>query len=217
ASTLKGALFVAVTSGLLYVLLKGWRQTQAPALEGATAPSSRLSLLFVALALVVPLLGVTYVQLHTPQIEREATDNLQAIARLKAEQVEHWLNERRADGQALVASNGLNARIHEFINGKLNPRRVDAILDRFAALLNSHSYSSVLLLDASGQLTLSQGQHLAILPATRALAADAMRSQQVQRGELFRSEAGHVHLDWAVPVLIADAQGNDIVREVHVT
>jgi PAS domain S-box-containing protein len=219
ASTLKGGLFVAVTSGLLYVLLKGWRENlcaeqNAPADERMARPSSHLPWLFIALALVVPLLGAAYVQLRIPQIEREATDNLQAIARLKAEQVENWLDERRADGQALAASNGLNARIHQFINGKLNPRRVAAILDRFAALLNSHSYSSVLLLDARGQLTLSQGQHLAILPATRALAADAMRSQQVQRGELFRSEAGHVHFDWAVPVVISDAQGTRAVAAI---
>jgi PAS domain S-box-containing protein len=219
ASTLKGGLFVAVTSGLLYVLLKGWRENlwaEQIVLEDASTArkSSRLPLLFMALTLVVPLLGGVYVQLRTPQIEREATDNLQAIARLKAEQVKNWLDERRADGQVLAASSGLNAQIQQFIDGKLNVGEEGPILDRFKVFLGSYRYSSILLLDARGQLVLSRGQQLAILPATRELAARAMRSQQVQRGELFSEEAGHVHLDWAVPVVISDAQGTRAIAVI---
>jgi PAS domain S-box-containing protein len=173
----------------------------------AVQSSTRLILIFIALALVVPLLGALYLQLRTPQIETEASDNLQAIARLKAGQVENWLEERRADGKALVASRGLNAHIQQFIDGRREQREADVILERFAALMDAYRYSSILLLDEAGGLVLSQGTHLTILPATQALAALAMRTQQIERGELLRIEDGHVHLDWAVPVLVANAQG----------
>jgi PAS domain S-box-containing protein len=219
ASTLKGGLFVAVTSGLLYVLLKGWRETFTPADsvdedESKAAQSLRLPLLFTALTLVVPLLGVIYIQLRTPQIEHEATDNLQAIARLKAEQVENWLAERRADGKVIAASSGFSYRIHTFLAEKSDPQNARPILDRFAALLDSYGYSSIQLLDSRGRLTLSQGRPLALSPAARELAARAMRRQQVLRGELFRDAEGAIYLDWAVPVVISDAQGARAVAAI---
>src|SRR5512145_157133 len=67
ASTLKGWLFVAVTSGLLFILLRSWREsltvgTSAQDWEIPAAKTKRLRLLFVALALIVPLLGVAFVR-----------------------------------------------------------------------------------------------------------------------------------------------------------
>jgi PAS domain S-box-containing protein len=219
ASTLKGWLFVAVTSGLLYILLKSWREVLCAKNDeaedkGTWLQTSRLPLLFVALALVVPLLGFSFAKLQTPQIEREATDNLQAIARLKAEQIENWLHDRRADGEVLAASSDFGARIQKFIDGKREPRDARPILEHFAGLLEAYDYCGILLLDSRGQLALSQGEHRDIWPAARALAARAISRQQVQRGELFRVEPGHVHLDWAVPVVINDAQGRRAIAAI---
>lgn len=60
----KGLTFVAVTSSLLYLLLKGWHKTlidPANVLNADIHPlaTNRLLLLFGALILIVPLIGLT--------------------------------------------------------------------------------------------------------------------------------------------------------------
>jgi hypothetical protein len=97
----KGLAFVAVTSGLLYLLL---RRDQSPALAAAAtsplaltqqAPSDspsgqRLFAIILTLVLLVPTVGYGIFNLNTPVRERETYSDLHAIASLKAEQVELW-------------------------------------------------------------------------------------------------------------------------------
>ena len=61
-------------------------------------------LLFVALIMVAPLSGWMVVRLYTPALERDAYANLEAIARLKAEQIETWLQERLRNAAVLQSS-----------------------------------------------------------------------------------------------------------------
>lgn len=213
----KGLVFVAVTSGLLYLLLKGWRESLGVATtvqEDKTRPpkTTRLVLLFIALALVVPLIGLAIVKLHGPQIEREAYSNLEAITRLKAEQIENWLAERHADGMALAAGTGLAAQIDQFVqhDTKLSQRT----LDQFDALRTAYGYESILLLDVSGHLLLASGEHADITSVLQNLLRQSLASKQVQRSNLYRSESGHVHLDWVVPVVVSGPQGERQVAAV---
>ena len=99
ASTLKGWAFVAVTSLLLWSLLR--RLPPDPA-QDAEAGSLRAVLPpFALLALGVVGLGVAGVvmTLH----ERSALEGrrLEAVADLKVGQITRWLDERRADAQAV--------------------------------------------------------------------------------------------------------------------
>ena len=101
----KGLLFVAVTSSLLYLLLKRWRESApasvpVPAGQGARSRRKRhwQALGLIVLLSLVPLAGVLVVEVHGPQIEREAFANLEAIADLKSSQIESWLDERLNDG-----------------------------------------------------------------------------------------------------------------------
>ena len=212
ASTFKGWLFVAVTSGLLYVLLRGWRESLLAEglLQGQevqTRQPVRLVLIFIALALVMPLIGVAFVQIQTPQLERDASGNLQAVAQLKAGQIENWLAERRADAEMLRASRAFGVQVDKRVQGRADAQASSEIAARLQVLINDFQYDTVLLFDSQGQLKLHQGAHLDTPPALQALIALSLQSRQVQRGALFRDAAGQVHLDWVVPVLVPDVQG----------
>src|ERR1017187_10322958 len=165
----KGLVFVAVTSGLLYLLLKGWQES----LSGATAvqaddiaplKTTRLVLLVAALVLVVPLIGLTIVKLYGPQLEREAYANLQAIARLKAEQIENWLAERHGDSMGLIASSDFAAQLDQFVRQPHDARLAKPILLRFESLRTIYSYDSILLYDTSGRLLLLLGDKASDTP-----------------------------------------------------
>jgi DNA-binding LytR/AlgR family response regulator len=89
----KGLAFVAVTSGLLFVLLRAFngRIEPSPADPDQLLTRPRVVPIFIALALAVPLTGLAAYELHAGQTKRENFDNLEAIAHLKAGQIESRL------------------------------------------------------------------------------------------------------------------------------
>ncbi len=219
ASMIKGWLFVGVTSGLLYLLLNIWCEKLSieianQDLKSVVTSTGHLYWSFIALLLVVPLIGIAFVKLQTPQIEHEAYLDLEVIARLKADQIEHWLEEQDGDAKLLSAAEGLSDHIHQFVQGKAGAHEAKRILDRLQRILDDESYNSILLLDKQGQLLLSIGEHLDLTPAVHDLNALAINSQQIQRGQLFRDAAGKVHLDWVVPISVTDAKGQRVVASV---
>ena len=201
----KGLAFVAVTGGLLYLLLKGWHAslnaaTALPANATTALPTSRLVLLLAALALVVPLIGLAIIKLHGPQIEQDAFTGLQSIARLKSDQIENWLAERHGDSVALAADEDFAAQVGQFVHRQADAKLSRLILGRLGNLRTSYGYDSILLFDASARLLLLLGNENDNTPALQQQLRQALTSKQVQRGDLYRDETGHIHLDWVVPL-----------------
>jgi hypothetical protein len=214
----KGLAFVAVTSGLLYLLLKGWHKTlvcKANEQDTDFRPlaTGRLVLLFSALVLIVPLVGLAIITLYGPKIEREAYANLEAIAKLKAEQIENWLSERQGDSKALTASDGFAQQMDQFVQHRATSLR-ETIQKRLNTLRTVYGYDSELLLDTSGQLLLTLGDHADMPADLQQLLRQSLASKQTQQGNLYRDKAANVHLDWVAPIFVADAQGEHAVAAV---
>ncbi|MDO8990104.1 MAG: PAS domain S-box protein [Sideroxyarcus sp.] len=217
----KGLAFVAITSGLLYLLLKGWRESiftdnsvDDLTLVQTTLRTRRLVLLFVAFTLSVPLIGLMVIKLYGPQIEKEAYSNLQAVADLKAGQIKNWLDERDGDAMALAANTGFAAEVDQFVHRKHHAGLTRLILDEFANLKEGYSYNSILLFDRSGKLLLIHGNDMDSTPAMQVQMRQAMRSKQVQRGDLYRDETGNIHIDWIVPIYITSLPNKHAVATV---
>ncbi|MDP1596087.1 MAG: PAS domain S-box protein [Methylotenera sp.] len=219
ASTIKGWLFVLVTTGLLYLLLGSWAEklnlaTPKLSVENTKTPIVRISFIFIALILVVPLIAVLFVRLQMPVIEKEAYQNLEVIARLKAEQIEARLVELDSDAKALTASETLNKSLRKVVQSGASTQEQKLIIEWFKIFIKDESYNSILLLDQQAKLLLAQGEHLDVTPEVRALNALAIKSKEVQRSQLFKDPTGKVHLDWLVPLVVADAQGEHAVASV---
>ncbi len=216
----KGLVFVAVTGVLLYLLLKGWREPSGDAAAvqaGDTAPpkATRLVLAFVALALVVPLIGLAIVKIHVPQTERETYSNLEVVARLKADEIENWLSERRGDSEGLAASAGFAQQVDQY----LRHRERDAwllrqIMDRLGSLHTTYAYDSILLFDAGGRLLASLGEDVDVPSALRDLLRLSLDGKRVQRSSPYRDEFGNINMDWVVPIAVIDRQGKRAVAAV---
>jgi PAS domain S-box-containing protein len=213
----KGLAFVAVTSGLLYLLLKEWRESiyADKTADGLTTvrtddtrplKTGRLALLFLAFALVIPLIGLVVTKLYSPQIERDAYANLQAVADLKAGQINHWLDERSGDALALSTDRDFAGRVDQFMLRQRDASLSKPVLDRLANLRIAYDYHSILLFNSSGKLLLVLGDEADNTPALQQQLRLAMSSRQVQRGDLFRDETGNIHLDWVVPIFSSSAQ-----------
>ena len=215
----KGLAFVAVTSGLLYLLLNHWRESHAmqPAQTELPAPPKiiRLVLIFIALVLLVPLLDFAIYRLHVPQTKHDAYDKLQSIALFKAEEIENWLSERRGDAQVVAADTGFAEQVERFlIYRKRNTRLSKQILNQFGSLRAYYGYDSILLLDSSGRLLSSLGKDVDVPPRLMDLLRETLSSRQVQFSDLYRDTVGNINMDWVAPIVVSDRHGKRAVAAV---
>ena len=155
--------------------------------------------LFIAL---VPLIGLFIVKFHGPQIEHEAYANLQAIARLKSEQIENWLAARFGDARALAGSTGLVQRIAGLqVSKNLEERAY--VRARLDAVRTAYNYAAVLLVDPEGWPLLALGGQGRLADATSDILQRALRSGEVERTGLWRDEDGKAHIDFVVPLMLS--------------
>ena len=158
-----------------------------------------LVLLFVTLMLVVPLAGLTVVKLYTPEVERDTYANLEAIAKLKAGQIENWLRERESNGQALMANETLARQISQMAKGRLdrqNRGEVQRYLDRAAT---AYGYVGIVVAKPDGQVLMVSGSDT-VLSAQTDQQLQTMPPGQVQRTPIYRDPQGHPQIDWLVPI-----------------
>ena len=122
ASTIKGWLFVAVTSLLLYGLIRQPLAQGAPARVSAmgtqTPPRSKL-LPQIVMATAIVGLTVAGIALSFSQYKAKEVVRLQAISDYKARQISDWLSERLRDARFLqvnLADSELYRRWHDTDN-----------------------------------------------------------------------------------------------------
>ncbi len=201
ASTLKGWAFVAVTSLLLWSLLR--RLPPDPA-QDAEAGSLRAVLPpFALLALGVVGLGVAGVvmTLH----ERSALEGrrLEAVADLKVGQITRWLDERRADAQAAAGQAGIIA-VRETWTRSGPDAVVRARLTAFLeGVRRPYRYRRVALVDADGRVVMSSDGHFAPAAELRDAVSVALREGQPIETSLYRGgdpQDPMVHLDFVAPL-----------------
>ncbi|MFA7238645.1 MAG: PAS domain S-box protein [Sulfuricellaceae bacterium] len=179
----------------------------------APPKTARLVLVFVALALVAPLIGFAIAKLYGPQAEHTAYANLEVIAQLKTGQIENWLGERHGDCAVLAGDRAFAAQVGRFVQQEQDAELSRLILERFDKLRSSYNYAKILLFNADGRLLLSSGEDVTSAPVLPSLLRQALDSKQVQLRGIYRDEEDHIHLEWAVPLAVPDALG---VRAVAV-
>lgn len=208
----KGMLFVAVTSLLLYFLLKAWsapwKDTSAiyEELERKT-DSRRMLLAFVLLTLFVPLIGFGVYKLHAPQSEREAFANLKAIAELKSKQIESWMEDRRNVGVAMLANEGFIKRVAN-LQQSGSPQERHYVTSRLEAIRQAHGFENIILLNANRQLMLDLGNHVPVLDALAPDINNALLTGMVQPGNITLDKSGYIHWHYVVPLMQKQQNGN---------
>jgi len=104
-SLFKGWAFVGVTSVLLYGLMRRLLG-HGPVDRTAAFPAQARGPLAVAVAIVVALTAAALVGNYRQLREQEASQ-IEAVAALRANQIEQWLRERRAHAQLIRSSSVL--------------------------------------------------------------------------------------------------------------
>ena len=215
----KGLLYVLVSSSLLYLVLKQWCDPlppMAPTQAGSASRTPRPAKLYrrvlalAALLALVPLAGLVVVKVHRPQIEREALANLEAIAELKASQIENWFGERYNDGMIIMSAPGFIRQVSELQRDGSAKNR-EAVLAGLIAVVDAVQYESALLLDPSGRTLITLGEHSHVQPQTAALLSHAQELGRPVSTEIFIAPGGDRHLDFIAPLfLFADGRRQSV-------
>lgn len=196
----KNVVFVAVSSILLYAALS-IRQGQTFRTDLLPATQlTRLVGLFLSLSLIAPLLGYGIYRAYLPDVREQALADVDAVAGLKAEQIESWLKQRQDHASVLAKDPYLIEAATQWLNNKQDITQRDRIRARLKAIKQVYGYDTVLI-DASGHAVLRVDEHVNLTPHIRQrLLPQALQTGQVQRSELYRDAQGGIHLDYVVPL-----------------
>ncbi|MBI5618305.1 MAG: PAS domain-containing protein [Gammaproteobacteria bacterium] len=203
-STLKGWVFVVVTALALYVLLHRHAEAGLPDSADPAAAAPPLARIAIPVALI-GLALTSAVAVGTLRVldneRRNATERLQAIATMRANQVDWWRRERTADAEFLATSTHLAELARGILDGE--PAAHATMAARLGQFIHYHAYHGVRVLTGDGRELLSTGstQCAGGAPLDAAVAA-AIASGRLQTTELFRPAPGEsaVCLDVAVPI-----------------
>jgi diguanylate cyclase (GGDEF)-like protein/PAS domain S-box-containing protein len=210
-SLYKGLAFVLITTLLLFLLLRTLviqtgRAHASNTQETDASKVRNLILVFLSLALIVPVFGFGISRIYTPHIQKAAFDDLAAIAELKGIQVETWIQERRDDADELAENAGVVDRLDQWLNnGDMKARAF--MLSRMDSFASKHNYDPVLLhADGSSVMASKEASDPIARKVWLELLPSALSSGKAQRSQLYRDSRGKIRLDFVVPLRVSSPQ-----------
>ena len=207
--TIKGWAFVAVTSLLLWGLLRQMARTAPPvqpasllsALGGEGAWARLLPFFLIALAVIA--MGYGSAVLSVRDRASQELLRLEAVADLKLWQISAWLVERRADAAALAGDPGLARAYERWLSGDVGAR--NDIRSRLEAVRSAYGYSRVSLVDAHGANLLGSPGEPAAGPGLGGQVRRAHEQAQVIESNFYRfgeGPAARPMLDFIAPLKV---------------
>jgi diguanylate cyclase (GGDEF)-like protein/PAS domain S-box-containing protein len=206
----KGLAFVAVTSVLLYFLLKVPPPGKAsipeaiPGPNAQTAPANmrseyRIFVVVLALVLTVPALGYGILSVYTPLQKQEAYSDLLAIATLKAEQVELWRTNMVTIVAGIPEMERVAQELEQIAAGEAGALSADS-LDALRSPLEAYALAAIMVLDASGNEIGRLGEAGGLPPETLRLLPEVNRTGATVNGELVITDTLPARMDIVRPL-----------------
>ena len=208
--TLKGLVFVAVTAGLLYGLLRRLlgqtRHVGAP-----TVGLKSMALPLVLISLVVAALTVTGIVQTMVQHRAEAVARLHTLADMKVRWIADWMGERLGDARLLTGVSFYAESYHRWQDMGDTVSR-DLMLRQLEAYSAQNSFVGTLLLDEKG-LTIwaSEGETRDTDLSLRAAAIQALLEEQANYVGPYRDPDGRLYLDFVAPLPAGKAHSGAVV------
>ena len=139
-------------------------------------------------------------------VQREITNELQAIADLKVEQIVTWRRERMQDGRALSADRDLVRSLHSVVTRHAGVDRKQELLMWLVDFCGAYGYANAVLWDLDGNAVLQYGELYGGRKHFGKIIEDVTRQRQVVLHDLYSEENGAYHLGLNVPLKLAGEQ-----------
>jgi hypothetical protein len=208
-STLKGWLFVGVTSLILFFLLRGRLSARVMA-DRPTPARSMWKPLSVATTMIFSLTAgaILYVR---EQNEATESARLQAVASLKAQQITDWLRERKGNARMIQSSRYL-AENYARWRDRGEVASLERVQERLAEYARQYNFSGIILLNEEGEpVWHAEKNPHPIAPAQRAVFLLAASSGETSRIGPYLDSEGHIHLDFVSPLSVGKGKSKPLV------
>jgi PAS domain S-box-containing protein len=199
ASTSKGLVFVAVTSVVLYGLMRRLvGRSDGSSVKVVSLRPLTLPLVLIALTILAMALGG--IALTATQQKRELVGKLQTIADLKTRQIENWLLERYNDACYVNTGASWGELYHRWHDGG-DTASGDLLQERLKDFRRYHSFQKAVVLDEKGKPFWStEGRLPTMEPVLSENSGKAARENRVIRLGPYRDASGRFHLDFIAPL-----------------
>ncbi|MBI3140515.1 MAG: PAS domain S-box protein [Rhodocyclales bacterium] len=203
-SSWKGLGFVLVTGLMLYALLALRRAPQPGADDGTLQPLPAWVplLVFAVLALVLGGTGNYVYRTQAAQFREHTSEQLGAIAELKAGQIEQWLVERRRDADILGASEMFAESLPK-LGGPNGPSVAKRVRRSLEALRERYGLMGIELFGPGGSSVLRVGGEEVPGSVLRDTVTAVLAAGRTQLSEFDPAEAGadRVHFHLVAPIV----------------
>lgn len=153
--------------------------------------------------------GYKYYQSETERIRQEKYQEIAAIGKLKAGQIEQWRQERLGDISRSSKAPFFGQAIREWFRDTNNSALRAKLQERLVLNQKEQGYADVLLLDKEYHVLLSaEPQPHPMSPAAKKAIEQALTNRTPMLSDLYRCSTGMVHLDAVAPIL--DAGGRPL-------
>jgi PAS domain S-box-containing protein len=200
ASMLKGWLFVAITSLLLYGLIRG--RARDPEVGADATPISRHGGFLLAGLAILLLAGAGIG--HSIERQREVQlANLHSIAAAKSRQIAAWLAERRGDAELIRGSHYIAENFRAWLSGgSATEQNLKTYIDHY---LQHRPFDAISLIDAtSGRRWRSERAPGELAPPLRDAIGKAGAMQGVLLTPAYPDADGRPRLDLIAPLELPD-------------
>ncbi|WP_181358819.1 sensor domain-containing protein [Pseudothauera lacus] len=170
-----------------------------------TRKADPFTLQFVAVFLIVAsaiaLAYVAYYQQQLAVVKASTHSELQSMARLLAQDVGRWRNERLGDGEVLRRNRAALLRLDASVSGQVSNGVVNAELRYWLhSYLDAFDYTAVQVLSRSGGSVMALGTAHSISPHTTSVIEHTRITGAPALTALQRDADGAIYLDLVVPV-----------------
>ena len=212
ANTVKGWLFVAVTSVLLY-----WQMRRRTGLvSGEIVPGAPFPIrtFLVVTVAIIATTSFAIKQVYQEQREKQA-DRLITLAQLKVRQIADWLGERQGDAN-FVHTNAFYAETYFDWRKHGDNTSLTRLRQRIDEFRRDHGVAGAMLLDEDGKSLWDVGTGAgAVHPPLAEAARLASRERKMKVIGPYRDETGRLHVDYIIPLIKIEDRPPSVVLHIE--
>ncbi|MFQ5660367.1 MAG: GAF domain-containing protein [Gammaproteobacteria bacterium] len=175
--------------------------------------------LLIIVCLVVLVASVNVYQDYRQQEIVEIVNNLEAIAQLKAGQMENWLQERRGDAWTLANDPLLARTVAQFLQAGPGSDAGRLLVQRLTAVRQAYHYLTIQLLDNEAHRLLSVGGAQDLTAQELEKVAQALTTRQTVFYHLHQEKAlagQPIEHEIIIPLLLTDGQRTGPVGVLYI-
>ena len=186
--------------------------------DGTAIPAGlkpRMILLFFLISVVLVAAGFAYYRAEADRIQKDKTDELMAIGRMKIEQILRWRKERVADITRLSQARPSCETVEAWIHNPDDANLKESILQRLELETTTGVYFQALLGDAGKHILLSFPETVEMETESWNAVKKAWRDSGPVLSELHYTSSGKIHVDIAMPM--TDKSGRPLIVAILTT